>query len=248
MDEQNSSAETLTRKQKIFREVKSISLIILAILVFRSIIVEPYRIPSGSMIPTLMIGDFILVNKFAYGFKVPFSDTFGDPVYLFGKSSPRRGEIIVFKFPSDPNINYIKRVLAVPGDSIEIRDKIIYINDKALPMEEISGEDFFVMMDEKLKSTNWKFFKTQSGEHQHVVQVCPDNYFKTDFERILVPPGQYFVIGDNRDYSYDSRFWGFVPEKNIKGRAFFVWFSATLPFLNEEKFQVNPSRIGTLIQ
>lgn len=239
---------TLTRKQKLIRESKSIFLIVIVILFVRSVIIEPYRIPSGSMIPTLMIGDFILVNKFAYGFKVPFSDVFSDPIYLVGKRSPKRGDIIVFKFPGDPNINYIKRVMAIPGDTIEIRDKIVYINNKALPMEEIQGATYLNDMDEVLRANNWKFYKTQSGEHQHAVQVCADNYFKTDFEKMTIPAGQFFVVGDNRDYSYDSRFWGLVPEQNIKGEAILVWFSGTFPFLNDQKFQVNPSRIGTILQ
>lgn len=245
--EEKQNPPSLTFKQKMLRELKSLGLIILVIMIFRSIIVEPYRIPSGSMIPTLMIGDFILVNKFSYGFKLPFSDMFSDPIYLFGKSQPKRGDIIVFKFPSDPKVNYIKRVMAVPGDTFEIRDKIVYINNKALPMEEINGKDFVAQMGPELRENNWKFYKTQTGEHQHIVQVCPDNYFKTDYDKIVIPPGQFFVVGDNRDYSYDSRFWGFVPEQNIKGQAFFIWFSGTLPFLNEENFNLNPSRIGTII-
>ncbi len=245
--EEKPNPPSLTFKQKILRELRSLGLIILVIMIFRSIIVEPYRIPSGSMIPTLMIGDFILVNKFSYGLKLPFSDMFSDPIYLLGKSQPKRGDIIVFKFPSDPKVNYIKRVMAVPGDTFEIRDKIVYINNKALPMEEINGKDFINQMEPELRENNWKFYKTQTGEHQHFVQVCPDNYFKTDYDKIIIPPGQFFVVGDNRDYSYDSRFWGFVPEQNIKGQAFFIWFSGTLPFLNEENFHLNPSRIGTII-
>jgi len=237
-----------TRKQKIIREIKSLGLIILVIMLIRSVIAEPYRIPSGSMIPTLMIGDFILVNKSSYGFKIPFLDLFTKPIYLFGKNNPKRGDIIVFKFPGDTSINYIKRVMAVPGDTIEIRDKIIYINDKALPMEEIKGTSYLNDMDEVLRATNWKFYKTQSGEHQHIVQVCADNYFKTDFDKMVIPQGQFFVIGDNRDYSYDSRFWGLVPHENIKGEALLVWFSGTFPFLNDQSFQVKLSRIGTILK
>lgn len=236
-----------TRKQKIVRETKSIAAIVFIILLIRSIGVEPYRIPSGSMIPTLMIGDFILVNKMSYGLKIPFSDLYSDPIYLLGKNTPKRGDIIVFKFPADPNINYVKRVMAIPGDTIEIRDKIIYINDRALPMEEVSGINFINDMDEVLRTNNWKFYKTQSGNHQHFVQVCADNYYKTDFEKMLIPEGKFFVVGDNRDYSYDSRFWGFVPQENIKGEAVLVWFSGTFPFLNDNNFKLNLSRIGTIL-
>ena len=117
-----------SKKDYIKKEVKSISLILLAVLVFRSVLFEPFKIPSGSMIPTLMIGDFILVNKFSYGFKVPFSDInlLGvnmDPVYLFGKDSPKRGDVVVFKFPKDKSVNYIKRVIGLPGDKVEMKNK-----------------------------------------------------------------------------------------------------------------------------
>ncbi len=120
----------LTKKQKIIKEVKSIFWILVLVLTFRSVFFEPFRIPSGSMIPTLMIGDFILVNKMSYGFKVPFSDYWTDPTYLFGKSNPERGDVVVFKYPKDTSINYIKRVVGLPGDTIEIKRKIVYINGK----------------------------------------------------------------------------------------------------------------------
>ncbi len=243
--------QPLTKNQKIIKELKSIALIISLVLVFRSVFFEPFRIPSGSMIPTLMIGDFILVNKFSYGFKLPFSDlSIGDvnldPIYLFGASIPKRGDVVVFKYPKDPSINYIKRMIGLPGDTVEIKNKIVYINDSPLNVKEMDGKEIMDDMDDKFKGYNLKFYAANTGEHKHVIQQDEDNYYKTDFEKRTIPEGYYFVMGDNRDFSYDSRFWGFVPHKNIKGRALFVWFSMILPF-SEHAFKIRPWRIGTPI-
>ncbi len=239
------------KKQKFIQETKSLSLILFLILIFRSVFFEPFRIPSGSMIPTLMIGDFILVNKFAYGFKVPFSDFFSDPIYLFGKSNPKRGDVVVFKYPQDKSINYIKRVVAIEGDTIEIKDKILYVNDIAVNMDEITetekGKEVILDMDEKFKGYNLKIYNTSNGDAKHVIQQDADNYYKTNYERRSVPKGNFFVMGDNRDFSYDSRFWGFVPHELIKGRALFVWFSMIIP-LEDHPFKFRPWRIGTLIK
>jgi signal peptidase I len=241
----------VTRRKKILRESISIFLIITGVFIFRSVFFEPFRIPSGSMIPTLMIGDFILVNKFSYGFKIPFSDmAIGDinwdPIYLFGKDTPKRGDVIVFKYPKSPSINYIKRVIGLPGDEIEIIDKKIHINGEPISIKEVSGSGIMSDMDEKFKAYNLKFYNSKTGEHSHLIQQDGDNYFKTDYAKRKVPKGKYFVMGDNRDFSYDSRFWGFVPEKNIKGRALFVWFSMIIP-LGEHAFKFRPGRIGTPI-
>ncbi len=240
----------LTKKEKFKKEFKSISLIIFIVLIFRSIFFEPFRIPSGSMIPTLMIGDFILVNKMSYGFKVPFSDVFSDPVYIFGKSNPANGDVIVFKFPKNPSMNYIKRVIGVPGDTVEIKNKRVFVNGKKLDGEEITnstrGKEIWDDMDVKFKEYNLRFFKTKTGEEEHVVQIDSDNYYKLDFEKITVPEGKFFVMGDNRDFSYDSRYWGFVPHENIKGEALFVWFSMILPF-SDHPVKFRPWRIGTPI-
>lgn len=243
--------EGLSKKQKLIKEVKSIAIIIVAVLTFRSIFFEPFRIPSGSMIPTLMIGDFILVNKFSYGFKLPFSDVvIGDsslnPVYLFGKSEPKRGDVVVFKYPKDLSVNYIKRVVGLPGDTLEIRNKIVYINDKAIEPKEIEAKKFMDDMDEKFKGYNLKFYEMKTGEHQHIIQQDSDNYYKVDYEKITIPKENYFVMGDNRDFSYDGRYWGFVSHEQIKGKALFVWFSLIFPF-GENSFKFRPWRIGTPI-
>lgn len=244
--------EENSRKKKIIKEVKSIAMILTVVLVFRSVLFEPFRIPSGSMIPTLMIGDFILVNKFSYGFKVPFSDLslFGvnlNPVYIFGESNPERGDVIVFKYPKDPSINYIKRVVGVPGDKIEIRNKVVYINGVAIKAEEVDGKPIMDDMDDKFKNYNLKFYKVKTGEANHIVQQDSDNYYKTDYQPKVIPNGKFFVMGDNRDFSYDSRFWGFVKREQIKGRALFVWFSLIFPF-GDDAFKFRPWRIGNLIK
>lgn len=154
----------LSKKGKFVKELKSFVLIILSVLIFRSVLFEPFKIPSGSMIPTLLIGDFILVNKFAYGFKVPFSDWFSDPIYITGPQQPDRGDVIVFKYPKDTNLNYIKRVVGLPGDTIEVIDKVVYINNKAVETKEIAGEEIIEDMDERYKSYQFKFLETKTGK------------------------------------------------------------------------------------
>ncbi len=246
--EQIEEKSTLTRKQKIKKEVKSIFWIILLVMGFRSVFFEPFKIPSGSMIPTLLIGDFILVNKFSYGLKVPFSDWYSDPVYITGPEFPKRGDVIVFKYPKDHSINYIKRVVGLPGDKIEVIDKMVYVNDVPLSTEPFDGKEVMEDMDEKYKRYNFKFFKTKTGEHTHVTQIHEDNYFTAQYPATRVPKGKVFVMGDNRDFSSDSRSWGFVPFENIKGRAMLIWFSLSLPiFAHEDHYQFRPWRIGTMI-
>lgn len=208
------------RKKTFFKMSRDSFIIILSLLVFRSIFFEPYRIPSGSMIPTLEIGDFILVNKFQYGLKVPFSDVaLGDvnltPIYLLKRNEVRRGDIIVFKYPNDMKVNYIKRVIGLPGETIEIKNKEVFINDKKLPEELIATKH----------NDNYEYFKSKASSNEFIVKKDVDNIYKLNFKKTKIPEGSYFVMGDNRDNSSDSRAWGFVPFENIRGRAFFVWFS-----------------------
>ena len=241
-----------SKKEYLKKEVKSISLILLVVLIFRSMLFEPFKIPSGSMIPTLMIGDFILVNKYSYGLKLPFSDVnlFGfnsDPIYLFGKENPKRGDVIVFKYPNDKSINYIKRVIGLPGDTIEIKNKNVYVNDKPIDVKPINGKRIMDDMDDKFKGYNLLFFESETGKHKHVIQQDGNNYFRSDFNKRVIPKGKYFVMGDNRDFSSDSRFWGYVPRKNIKGKALFVWFSMIFPW-NDDPLKFRPWRIGTKIK
>jgi signal peptidase I len=194
--------------------------VILAVLVFRSFIAEPFRIPSGSMMPTLDVGDFILVNKFAYGLRWPVLDTKFLPI-----GEPHRGDVVVFRFPRDPTQNWIKRVIGLPGDEISFRDKQLYVNgqpvahDGARPyLDDGSKESPGMARLGTIESTE----DLLGIKHQILeipgMQRSPEGTWK-------VPPGEYFVMGDNRDNSEDSRYWGFLPEKNLVGKAFLIWLS-----------------------
>lgn len=240
------------KRVRFFREFIILLVIVFMVGVFRSVVFEPFKIPTGSMIPTLRIGDLILVNKFAYGFKLPFSDLtlFSlnlDPIYLFGEDKVKRGDVIVFKYPQDPSINYIKRVIGLPGDTVEIKNKVVFINGKPLKTKDLAKETFMPTMDEKFKDNNLSFFEVETKETSFVYQVDDDNFFKGSYEKRTVPENQYFVMGDNRDYSYDSRYWGFVPHEYIKGRAFLVWLSLTSGG-NDGDMIFRTERIGQLIK
>ncbi len=239
------------RKKKVLKEVTSFSIIIFFVLLFRSSFFEPFKIPSGSMIPSLMIGDFILVNKFSYGLKLPFSEWFTDPIYITDPTHPKRGDVIVFKYPKNTSLNYIKRVIGLPGDTIEIIDKVVYVNDKPIQSIEIDGKELMADMDDKFKHYNFKFYKAYTGDHEHVIQLEQDNYYNANYYKITVPEESFFVMGDNRDFSADSRVWNFVPFKYVKGKALFVWLSMTIPWFlsedNQDNFKFRPWRIGTVI-
>jgi signal peptidase I len=233
-------------KEKIIKEAKSISLIVIVVFAFRSVFFEPYRIPSGSMIPTLNIGDLILVNKFSYGFKLPFSDMYWNPIYLGQFTPPKRGDVVVFKYPKSPDINYVKRVIGLPGDTVEMRKKIVYINGKEVQKTTISGKEFSENMVEKYKKVNFNFYNAKTGNQTHPVLHTKEEIPADNLPSFKVPKGQFFVMGDNRDFSADSRYWGFVPQENIKGKALLIWFSITNPF-SEHSFMFRPKRIGTFI-
>ncbi len=241
-------------KQNLVKESKSFILIVAVIFCFRSTFFEPFKIPSGSMIPTLLVGDFILVNKFSYGFKIPLSDFFGDPVYISGPTAPLRGDVIVFKYPVDPSLNYIKRVVGLPGDKIRLIDKQVYVNGEPLVAEMIDGTQLL----KDLKTQNGdlslygiQLYKTKTGEHDHFIQQVDVLSDLSNMDEVEIPADSYFVMGDNRDNSQDSRKWGFVPFKNIKGRAILVWFNLNIPWPweseNAPPFIFTPSRIGTKI-
>lgn len=241
----------ISRKEKFIKEFKSFTLIILSVLVFRSVLFEPFKIPSGSMIPTLLIGDFILVNKFSYGFKVPFSDWFTDPVYMTEAKHPERGDVVVFKYPKDTNLNYIKRVVGLPGDTIEVIDKVVYVNNKPIETKEVDGKKILEDMDDRYKSYQFKFMETKTGKATHITQVDMGNDYFANYYKFTVPKDNFFVMGDNRDFSADSRRWGTVPFGHIKGKAIMIWFSLSVPWPwsedEQESWKFRPWRIGTII-
>jgi len=194
---------------------KSFFPVILVVFLIRSFIVEPFKIPSGSMMPTLLAGDFILVNKFTYGLRVPIlNNTFIET------SHPKRGDVFVFHYPPDPSIDYIKRVVGLPGDKIAYRDKQLYIHGQKL---DVQFADNYQYVTSGLNMVNAKRYKEQLGDKRHDILI-EDNSITIDGE-VEVPPGHYFAMGDNRDNSKDSRVWGFVPERNLVGRAFFIWWN-----------------------
>jgi len=204
--------------------------VIVVVFLLRSFVVEPFKIPSGSMIPTLHIGDFILVNKFDYGIRLPIINEKIIPI-----GNPHRGDVMVFRYPDDPSLDYIKRVVGLPGDTVEYRDKRLIINGKPVPTREIS---------DYLSKSTMQFYKRYVEDlggvkHQilidpnapaYVSQVLPfpdskDCHYNSQGFVCHVPPGHYFMMGDNRDNSSDSRVWGFVPDANIIGKAFFIWLN-----------------------
>lgn len=204
--------------------------VILIVFVLRSFLAEPFKIPSGSMIPTLRIGDFILVNKYTYGIRLPVINK-----KIIELNSPQRGDVIVFRYPPDPSLDYIKRVIGLPGDTVSWLDKRLTINGKPIIAQRV--EDY--------QDVDRLFFTPRFSEdlgtvkHDILIEEEAPAFvpyvlsfsahencrYVTNGLTCKVPEGHYFVMGDNRDNSQDSRVWGFVPDANLVGRAFFVWFN-----------------------
>jgi signal peptidase I len=193
---------------------KSFFPVLLIVLILRSFIAEPFRIPSGSMMPTLLVGDFILVNKFAYGIRLPVLHT----RILKGKDL-QRGDVVVFRYPRDPSLDYIKRVVGLPGDRIGYVDKTLYINgkpiDKTLQGPYVDGGAY-------AQPNEFLFNEDLDGVQHDVILNHSRQRFDAEY---VVPDNHYFAMGDNRDNSNDSRYWGFVPEENLVGKALLIWMN-----------------------
>lgn len=206
--------------------------VILAVLILRSFLIEPFRIPSGSMMPTLLSGDFILVNKFDYGIRLPVVNA-----KVIELGSPERGDVVVFRYPEDPKIDYIKRVVGLPGDTITYYGKQVYINGEPAKQERIGG---YFHAGEGKHMNNADQRREQLGDVEHEILVSAN---RRGFDgEYVVPEGHYFVMGDNRDHSSDSRFWGFVPDENLVGKAFMIWMN-----WDGVQSRVSFERIGNMI-
>ena len=199
-------------KKRLIREyIEAILIALLLALFIRAYIIQAFKIPSGSMIPTLLVGDHILVNKFIYGTNVPFSDK-----HFLVLKRPGKGDIIVFKYPEDPKKDFIKRVIATEGDLLESKDKVIYVNGKTVM------EPFTYHSDRNIRPRG--------------------NDVRDNFGPLVVPPNKIFAMGDNRDQSYDSRYWGFVDAKDVKGKALIIYWSW------DPKNWLRFNRIGRLVK
>ena len=212
MQNETAKAEGTRKKGKLRENIEAIVIAIILALFIRTFVVQAFKIPSGSMKPTLQIGDHILVNKFIYGVKLPYVRTTIIPV-----SSPERGDIIVFVYPEEPEKDFIKRVIGVPGDTVQISNKQVFVNGRPF------ARDYGIHTD-----TN-----VIPGRVNH----------RDNFGPVTVPQDSYFVMGDNRDNSYDSRFWGFVDESAVKGEAFMIYWS-----WDSEDFGVRWGRIGNWLE
>lgn len=233
--------EKLDKEPLLVEYGKSFFPVLAIVLVLRSFLVEPFQIPSGSMKPTLEVGDFILVNKFAYGIRLPVVDT-----KVIEVGDPQRGDVMVFRYPSDPNINYIKRVVGLPGD------RIAYSSDKRLT---VNGEQVAEKLvgDEPGTLGSSRLYQEKLGEAEHLIRKEMKRYRMEPGKEWVVPQGHYFMMGDNRDNSNDSRYWndpripkdllGMVPDRNIVGKAFAVWMSWPDPKMNNLP---NFSRVGLI--
>ena len=212
------AASDISKMPKIIEYARSFFWVLFVVLMIRSFLFEGFRIPSGSLKPTLLVGDFIAVNKFTYGLRLPVLHT-----KIVEMNEPKIGDIVVFRSVNDATLDLVKRIVAVPGDRISYINKVLYINGKEMPQKFVQNardqnegsEGSWPVMEEK---------ETLNGI-DHDIFVRPDMNISGDFENIVVPKDSFFGMGDNRDNSSDSRFWGFIPEQNIIGRAQYIVLS-----------------------
>lgn len=233
--------EKLNKEPLLVEYGKSFFPVLFIVLVLRSFLVEPFQIPSGSMKPTLDVGDFILVNKFSYGIRLPVIDK-----KIIEVGDPQRGDVMVFRYPSDPSVNYIKRVVGLPGDTVRYTsDKHLYVNGQLVAQQLVGVEPGTLGSAE--------LYKEKLGEVEHMIRKEMSRYRAPPDNEWTVPAGHYFMMGDNRDNSNDSRYWddpnipkdelGMVPDQNIVGKAFAVWMSWPEPKMSHLP---NFSRVGLI--
>jgi len=232
LEEQVDRHLSFARKSVVREYAETIGVAILVALFLRAFVVEAFKIPSGSMIPTLQVGDHIFVNKYLYGLRIPGTD-----LKFFGVVKPARGEVVVFRFPnpyhlaSEEDKDFIKRIVAVEGDTVEVRDRVLYVNGQAVPhepvnpgqpcaYEDILDEGSGVFMEKRCEA-----FGERLGEHTYTTFFDPGTGAPRSWAPRTIPPRSVFCMGDNRDNSHDSRFWGPVSFDLIKGRAMFIWWS-----------------------
>jgi signal peptidase I len=197
--------------------------IFLIVLLLRAFLVEPFRIPSGSMMPTLLVGDFILVNKFTYGIRIPVIKT-----KLIDMNEPQRGDIVVFRWPVNPRLDYIKRVVGLPGDRVRYQNKTLFINDQPMQIDAVGP---YQPEGSGMRALGSIEGMEKLGDVEHAVLVSPvapdfsSGCRFLEYREVTVPEGHYLMVGDNLGDSKDRRCWGFVPEQNLVGKAFFIWMS-----------------------
>lgn len=213
---------------------KSFFPVILIVFSLRSFLIEPFKIPSGSMIPTLLVGDFILVNKYTYGIRLPVIN-----YKIVEINKPEYGDVMVFRYPEDPSMDYIKRTIGLPGDTVTYREKQLYLNGIAVRTE---ADGDYTYIESGTNYIHTRRFRESVNGRERTIIINPDlpnmliaglrefpfqencTYSHSEFT-CKVPDGHYFMMGDNRDSSSDSRYWGFVPERNIVGKAFMIWWN-----------------------
>lgn len=244
------STQSSEKTEKISEQVegrkdllKALLLCIVAVVFVRSFLFEPFKIPSSSMVPSLKIGDHIFVSKFNYSLSIPFTK-----IQLVSWALPKRGDVIVFLFPRDESLHYIKRVVGVPGDIIEFRGRDLHINGERVAKRPVVDAVTVEKVTGKKEWGGQLFTEVLSGV-THFVQYSKTAYEFSNTPQVgKVPPDQFFVVGDNRDDSYDSRAWGYVPRENIKGRAQIIWLSLD----HDEKWgklsKIRWERVGIVIR
>jgi len=207
--------------------------IVFIVLILRSFIAEPFRIPSGSMMPTLLVGDFILVNKYTYGIRLPVLNT-----KIVELNLPKRGDIAVFRYPKNPAVDYIKRVVGLPGDKVSYFKKKVYINGKLAKQVSLGS---YQGVGQGINMTGAEHLIENLADVEHSILI--KHGLPSVEGTFVVPEGQYFMMGDNRDNSNDSRYWGTVPEENLVGKAFFIWMSWDWEYKG-----IGFDRIGTVLK